>query len=302
MDLAPDIAERKRLQSVFLALCTTACTLLPTGYAAYAANSAALVADFLRCIAEFFAIVISWLVLRKIRASDRSEYNFGFGKLEQLAGLAVATALFVTFLIALLTTISKILNPEPLTGVLFGFWLAVLSIFGNGYLWLSNYYLFQTDPSPVLDAQWRLFRAKTFAVVVVSISVGSALLPSLNPYSAYIDTGGSLCLAAFLLWSAYSILTASIADLVDKSVEEQIQMIVLKSLIDHDSEYRGLKRIRTRRAGARLFIELTLYFAEEKIFGEISKSISKIEQSLREQLPECDLVVVATARSNVDDR
>ena len=90
----------KKENLVLVALLSTLLSLLPTAYAAFISNSTTLLADLLRCLGEFFAIVASWVVLKKMSRNDTSRFNYGYGKLEQLGGIAVAAALSLPSLAA----------------------------------------------------------------------------------------------------------------------------------------------------------------------------------------------------------
>ncbi|MCB0331947.1 MAG: cation transporter, partial [Bdellovibrionales bacterium] len=169
----PDIQSRLRLVS--FAAITTLLAVAPTAYAAYISGSVTLFADFLRSTMECIAILLSWYVLSKISKSDESKFHYGFGKFEQLASLVIAGALLCTFMVCLFSGARRYFYPEPLADVLFGFVFTLLSVAGNFFLFLKNYLFWKRSPSPLMEAQWRLFRGKTVATIVVSISLVPAV-------------------------------------------------------------------------------------------------------------------------------
>lgn len=64
----------------------------------------------------------------------------------------------------------------------------------------SQFTPFKKQQSPVLDAQWRLFRAKAGASVVVLVALSSAVLAPRSDFTLYAYSVGSL----LLLGSFYS--------------------------------------------------------------------------------------------------
>ncbi len=271
---------------------TTFLSLLPTAYAALISNSVTLLSDFLRCLAEFLAILISWLVLRKIASSDQSSFNYGFGKLEQFASVLVAFALFTTFLIALFVGFYRSIYPVALENSLFGFCFAILSVAGNSFLFVKNYRCWLKDPSPILGAQWRLFRAKTMATVVVSVTLGVGLVYPDQYWSYYLDPIGSFVLSIFLFVSAYHMISHSMSDLLDRSVDESIQLKILSSLIKYEGQYVNLERIRSRYSGNRIFIEICLSFFEDSAFKPVAKTLQVIKEDLEAMLPGTEVLIV----------
>jgi cation diffusion facilitator family transporter len=282
----------KKENLVLVALCTTLISLLPTAYAALISNSTTLFADLLRCLGEFFAIVASWAVLIKMSRSDSSQFNYGFGKLEQLAGIAVAAALFLTFLVSLTSGIRGLIVPTKLENAEFGFLFAVLSVGGNALLWVSNYVADARAPSPIAESQWRLFRAKTCATMVVVVSLGVALAFADSEAAVYVDPLGSVVLSLFMLWQSYKLVSASVPDLIDYAIEESLQKTLDTILSDHRADYSHLEKVRSRRTARRVYLELFLSFPSELPFGEVHRRVILLKHSVEERLPGADVTVI----------
>jgi divalent metal cation (Fe/Co/Zn/Cd) transporter len=164
-------------------------------------------ADLLRSAGEFFAILLSWCVIVQVARNDDAAYNYGLGKLEQLASLVVATALFASFVVVFGTGFTRLLHPEPLENPYFGLVFAVLGTLGNGFVWMKDFQICQRSPSPVMEAQWKLFRAKTIATAIVVLTLGTSVVSTNSALALYLDPIGSLVLALFLLHSSYSMVT-----------------------------------------------------------------------------------------------
>ena len=282
----------KKEHLVVVAVCTTLLSLIPTAYAALISNSTTLFADLLRCLGEFFSILVSWIVLIKISRNETSRFNYGYGKLEQLAGIAVAAALFLTFLVSLTSGIRGLLLPEKLENAEFGFIFGLLSVIGNAFLWVSNYIADARSPSPIAESQWKLFRAKTCATIVVVISLGTALTFSDSRASVYVDPLGSVAHSLFMLWQSYKLVSASVPDLIDYAVEEALQSTLDKILADHREYYSHLEKVRSRRTARKIYIELFLAFQPEVPFGEVHRRVMILKHSIEGHFPGADITVI----------
>jgi cation diffusion facilitator family transporter len=290
--------NQRKLRLAFWSVVATFLALIPTAYAAAISNSTILLADLLRCGSEFFALLLSWLVLREVVRQDKITYNYGLGKLEQVASVTVGVALFLSFLLALMAGIKRLIFPEPLESTLFGFVFATLSVFGNGFLWQRNHFLHKRSPSPVDEAHWKLFRAKTIATLLVALSLGGSMALAANRFSIYFDPLGSLALSLFLLHSAYTMLSDSMPDLVDRSVDEKIQMIIMSTLITHEHQYVGLEKIRTRRAGTKLFVDIFLSFERSTPFELVHNGVMNIKSDLQSHLRHAEVIVIPSLASH----
>jgi len=297
---ATDVSDSGKQALLTWSLLATGAGLIPTLYAAAISNSVVLLADLLRCAADFIAILFSWIIVRKISGADRVTYNYGFGKLEQLSTVAVSGALIITVIISSVAGVRRFLMPEPVENAEFGLLLALLSVLGNGFLWAKNYFHDKRSPSPIIDSQWRLFRAKTFATVVVSISIGVALFTGNTGWTIYIDPTGSIVLAGFMLYSAIIMLSSAVPVLVDRAVEEEIQKIIMSSLSQHAGDYLILEKIRTRRSGKRIFIDIFVMFDGDERFSKIHSTVMRIKDTLRGNLPDAEILVVPSVREQAE--
>jgi ferrous-iron efflux pump FieF len=283
---------KEKLFLVGIGVVTTFLSLIPTLYATMISNSVTLLSDSLRCGVEFLAIFLSWIVLFQISREDISRYNYGFGKLERFAGLAVGLALLVTFFITLSCSLHRLFYPAELHNTFFGFVFGVLSVLGNLFLWTKNHSFYRRHPSPVLDSQWRLFRAKTFATLVVAVSLGGEILLKGSILSVYLDPIGSFILSVFLLNSSLTLLSNSMADLLDRAVEERVQSIILKSLENTKEQHSGIRGVRSRRSGDNTYIDIFIKFSPDLLFSDVHERVMNIKCSLERVLPNSEVVVV----------
>ena len=103
-------------------------------------NSLTLFADLLRCLVEFIAIAITWVVSLKTTAKNAQFYHYGFSKLEHLASLAVGSAMMIVFVVALTSSIFRFFSPQSVHDVMLGLIFALLSVAGNIFIFYKLYY------------------------------------------------------------------------------------------------------------------------------------------------------------------
>ena len=285
-----DLLSQERLVS--LAVITTFLSLIPTTYVAVVSNSVTLYADLLRCLGEFFAIVVAFTVLKKVSLNETKRFNYGYGKLEQLAGMAVAAALFLTFLVSFFNGVHGVIAPTPLEGALAGLILAGLSILGNGVMWVCNAIAHQRAPSSISESQARLFRAKTLATLVVCVSIGGGLYLPHHTTALFLDPIGSIVLSLFMLHQAYILVSASVPDLIDYAIEEGLQRSLESILDENASLYGTVREIRSRRSGRRIHIEIVATFNPALPFSEVYDSMTTLRELVAKALPSSEVIII----------
>jgi len=180
-------------------------------------------------------------------------------------------------------------------GVLLGIVLMVIGVTMNSYLWLKNYRFNQKDPSPIMDSQWKLFRTKAFSDFTVLISLIATLELSAYSWSLYIDPLASFVIAGFLLFSGYRVITTSLPDLLDKTLDEELQMVIVRHLAVFFHDYSALHGVRSRRSGSNVYIEIFLEFDGNMKMCEVQGIINRIKVSLEAHIAKSSVSVVPTS-------
>ncbi len=266
---------------------------LGTGVAMVLGRSTVLFADFLRRSSELLALFLAWLVIRKVSQGKNARFNYGYGKLENLSSLIVATVMVFSFVIIAFSAAGRILDPRPLAILWPGILVASGGLIVNSWFWRRTSALNREESTPVFEAHWRLYRAKSIIDLAVLITLGmSALLRDYN-WSVYIDPAGSLIIAVFLLGSAYRITRASVLEILDRSLNEKIEPLLKKELSLYSDRYTSLQDIRSRKSGGTLLVEIFLEFRENTTAKEMVMIREEIRKSLEEKYPICQVNIIA---------
>lgn len=288
--------HREKEKSLLTSLIIDFLLVLPDAVAAVLANSITLYANLLKCLNELLATFLSWITVRKISRSKTSEYDYGFGKFENLMSVAVAFGMTISFVIVLLTGFKRLLHPDSLHegGATLGLILMVIGMCVNSWLWVKNYRIAKKDRSPIMESQWRLFRAKAFADAAVFLALVLSLGLKHFTWVQYVDPIASFIIAGFLIYSVYGIVSHSVYDLLDKTVEESVQVLINRELAAFYREYKAFHGVRSRRSGNNIFIELFLEFDGSRAMKDVQESINKIKSSLEQKIQGSRVVIAPT--------
>ena len=94
-----------------------------------------------------------------------------------------------------------------------------------------------------------------------------------------------------MVHAAWSMASSSVGDLLDATVEETTQLRILRQLILRLDDYERLHKIRARRSGPRLYVEIFLEFDPLLLMGEVQKRIDAIRQDLESKIPGADVSI-----------
>jgi ferrous-iron efflux pump FieF len=242
------------------------------------------VTDLSRSFSETLAVAFSLISLRKTARGSDDIHHFGYGKLESLASLSVAAVILVSFIVVIAGMALRITNPPTIGNLGYGFLFAIISLCVDLYFWRRNYQLSLQEQSPVMESQWRLFRTKVLVNTCVILTLGASMLFRNNPGVIYIDILGSAAVGCFMLFTAYRLLTSSVYELIDGTLDESLQIIILRELASFFHEYDQFHGLKSRRSGTEVYIDVYLEFDPARPMGEVQSVIGRMRASMESSI------------------
>ncbi len=287
----------KKERTVFLSLVVDFVLWIPDIIAAILAGSITMFADVVKCGNEILATFFAWLTLRKLSRGHQGSYDYGMGKFETMTSIVTGAVMLVSLVLVFYTAISRIMVPEVLNigGVALAIVMMTIGVSVNTWLWLKNYRLACKEYSPIMESQWRLFRTKAFS----DLSVLSALILSVVLHqfwwSVYIDPFASMIIVGFLFTTGYRVITSSLPDLLDKTLDESLQIMIIQDLTEFFDEYEAFHGVRSRRSGSNVYIEIFLEFDGDRKMCEVQETIDRMKASLESRIPKSSVTIVPSS-------
>ncbi|MDO9324120.1 MAG: cation transporter [Methanoregula sp.] len=290
-----------RQKMVFTGLCIDLLVLIPESIAVILSGSMTLFADIIKGANEIIATTFALIIIRRVTIGGKFTYDYGMGKFESLTRIITGGVMFVSLAILLFFTFHRILNPEhfDMDAAFIGIPLMILVSITDSYHWRKNYRLNQKEPSPIMEAQWRLRRAKTFSDLLILFALVLSVLLVQYSWAEYIDPVASLIIIGFLLFAGYREISSSLPDLFDKTLEEELQIIILKELVGSFEKFDEFHGVRSRRSGARIYIDIYLGFDPEQKVGDMQENIDFLKGSLETLIPGSVVGIIPTSGKDV---
>lgn len=264
----------------------------------YFSGSSALLADTLKTILEFCAATVSYFVLRSVRDNATERFDYGTGKMESLSSLFIGVLMTVCLLGIVANGVYRIINPLEIGGA--GVWagIALQAVYGciNGWIFRENLRLSRLENSTLLKSQANLFLSKMLANIFIVLALGAGIAFSDYEWAVYIDPAASLVVGLFILVCATGVFHASVFDLMDRTLEESDQLVILRALSKHFDDFHELHGIRSRRAGGRAFIEIHLEFDPLLPMARASLAAASIREAIEASIPQSQVSICLADR------
>ena len=256
-------------------------------------HSAAMVADAVHSLSDFFTDIIVLLFV-KVSARPQDEgHDYGHGKFETLATLFIGLALMgaaIGIIVSGAVKFAHWLQGETLVvpGML-ALWAALISIILKEVL-----YRYTAAAGRKLDSQavvanaWH-HRSDALSSIGAAIGIGGAIL--LGERWAVLDPLASIVVGGMLIKVAWDLLKGSLGELTDQSLSAGEEKVI-EDIITSFAGVSEPHNLRTRRIGNRIAIE-----AHARMDGSISldaahEQASAIERKLKEHFGKDTLVTL----------
>ena len=184
---------------------------LVVGLGLIAGKSSTQIADFIRRSIELSAIILSFIIYC-VTTKDESVDEVRKQRLEKIANIFVSVAMITS---GIIMAVLCFFNGNTEKGnVIPGLVIALLGVIANSIFWFRYSSLGRSAQNGILITQSKLYRAKTFVDLSVTVALGVVLFCPNQAVAYYFDLIGTLCVAVYLLLTG---ITTLIKELKNKT-------------------------------------------------------------------------------------
>jgi divalent metal cation (Fe/Co/Zn/Cd) transporter len=242
---------------------------------------------------EIFAYTVMW----RLHRGKLHDLEFGGGKLEQIANLVTGIGMLgAAAWIA--TKAMAIVGGQAAVGTPLGLALAAMVGALNAYInflaWDGMRRAAEGESTLVMQGQLQARRVKLICSVVVLFTMTVAALSTDNVVVASADAVGSVFVAIFMVLNGSEMLRTGIPDLLDRSAGKSVRATVDRVLAGSAGHYQRLDRVRSRRSGRVVFVEIVLSFEPGLTIAEVNRRIAALKQSMANEIAHADISILTT--------
>jgi cation diffusion facilitator family transporter/anti-anti-sigma factor len=299
--LAITADQRARERSILFAILADAAIIAAMIQIGLFGGSFTILAEAVRASLMLAIEIFSLVVMRRIHRGVLRGYEFGHGKLEQLASLSIAVSMFGGAIWIAFGVLDILAGARPL-GTPFGLALAAmlgaLNTWVNIIAWDMIRRAARSGGSIIMQAQLRSRTVKLFSSLFVQATMTVAAVSLNDVIVAWADAIGSAFVAGFIVINAIEMLRSGLPDLLDRTVEEKVQIAINRALAQHFNDYDRLDRVRSRRAGEQVFIEIALGYDRNLGLGEADRRAEILKRTLNEEIAQADVSILISPSPN----
>ncbi len=236
-------------------------------------HSTALLADMIHNFGDFATVIPLWIAFALMRRAPDRKFSFGYGRVEDLAGVVVVAVLFTNALIAGYEAISRMFHPVPVTHLGIVAFASFVSFAGNETVAILRIKVGKEIGSAALIADGHHARVDGWTALAVMIGALGVYLgfPLADPIAGVVIT-----IAIFgIVWTSARTIFTRILDGVEPATLDQLRGSALEVAGVED-----VTDLRARWMGHQLYAEASIVVASTLSVGEAHVIASAVEHQL----------------------
>ncbi|MBB3352562.1 cation diffusion facilitator family transporter [Rhizobium sp. BK049] len=285
----PSIASSERgIWAIKWSFVILAITALLQLVVVFTSGSVALLADTIHNIGDAATAIPLWIAFTLVRRKPTRTFNYGLGRVEDLAGMVIVLIILLSAIVAGYEAIDRLMNPQPITQLLAVALAGVIGFIGNEAVAVFRIRVGRQMNSAALIADG--YHARTDGLTSLAVVLGAVGVwmgfPLADPIIGLLIT-----IAIFgIVWqSARSVITRSL-DGVEPGTAEEVR---------HTAEHvNGIDRVvdvKARWLGHKLHADVTISVDPSKTVAEANAVVTALRNEMTAHLP-----ALATATIQLD--
>ena len=280
-------SNARLMRTATYASVTVACTLIFIKIIAYVmTGSVALLSSLIDSCLDAIASVINLLAVRHSLTPADEDHRFGHGKAEPLAGLGQSAFIIVSSLFLTFQAMNRLVTPRPVDHGMTGIVVTIISLLLTIGLVRYQKHVVEKTGSLAVEAD----SIHYLSDIILNLSVIAALICSAYLGWPMADPLFALAIAAYIIYSAWTIVLNAYNQLMDRELPEDDRERIIKIAKQHP-EVISLHELRTRTSGKDIFIQLHLEMNGEITLHTAHRIADEVEEEIRQAFPGADILI-----------
>lgn len=254
--------------------------------AATVTGSVALLASLVDSLADLAASGLTWFSVGHAQRPPDADHRFGHGKAEALSSLVQAALIGGSAVFVLSDAWRSLVDHRPVARTDVG-----LAVMGLALLLTGGLVLFQRRVVRETGSLAIRGDLAHYATDFVSgVAVVGALLIERWTSTPWIDPAVGALIAVYLATTAWTVGRRAVDELMDRELPDA-DRAAIEALVLGVEDVDGMHDLRTRTAGARLFVELHLELDPQMRLRDSHRIADRVIACLKERYPNSDVLV-----------
>jgi ferrous-iron efflux pump FieF len=246
---------------------------------------------------DAIASIVTFISVRQAAQPPDRAHRYGHGKAEAIGALVQAGFVLGSALFLASEAVRRLISPQPIEQSGLGILVLLLAIALTTALLGFQRFVVRRTGSIAIQADSLHYRTD----LLMNLAVIAALVLTEATGRPIIDPLLGLGIVLVLLYSAFGVARHALDMLMDRELPADQRAYIRRLALEHPGAH-NVHDLRTRRAGADVFIELHLELDGELSLEQAHDLTHEVEARIRAAFPAADIIVHQEPAGLADER
>ncbi len=248
-------------------------------------DSVGVFASLLDSSMDAITSIINLFAVRYALKPADDEHRFGYGKAEDLAGLAQAAFIAGTAVFLLINATERLLHPSEIQHAEIAIAVMVFSVLLTLPLVMFQRYVVRQTKSNAIAGDSLHYEGD----ILMNAAIIAGLVFALYGFG-WVDAALGLLIGLYILVSAIRLGLRSANMLMDVDMGEDVRQRICE-IVDQHPEVKGLHELRTRQSGHLAFIQMHIELDGSLSLLDAHLLTEEIEEKVKAQVPNAEVFI-----------
>ena len=254
-------------------------------------GSQALIADAVHSLSDVIIAILVIVGLKVSSAPPDDDHHWGHGNIEFVVSAIIGTLLVCTAITITIVSLLSIIQGNIYNPGILAVWAAAISVVANEIMFRHSLCAGEQMDSPAMIANAWENRADVYSSLAVLVGVFGARMGFV-----ILDPIAAIIVGIMIAKNGLKTLASGVKGITDSSFDNKAMLSQIRKLVLKEDGIVSIGRLRARKTGQKVWIDLEAIFEPEMKVAEVKKIIGSIRKSVANKFERIgDVVIVSRA-------
>ena len=252
-------------------------------------GSQALVADAVHSLSDVVVAILIIVGLKVSSSPPDEDHHWGHGNIEFIVSAAIGVLLVCTAITITIVSLATIVRGDIYNPSILAVWAAAISVVANEIMFRHSLCAGERMDSPAMIANAWENRSDVFSSLAVLVGVFGARIgfTALDPIAAIV-------VGITIAKNGIGTLILGVKGITDRSFDNKAMLSQIRNLVLKEDGIVNVRRLRARKTGQKVWIDLEAIFKPEMKVAEVKEIIDSVKKDIADKFERIGDVVIVS--------
>ena len=252
-------------------------------------GSQALIADAVHSLSDVIVAILVIVGLKVSSSPPDDDHHWGHGNIEFIVSAIIGTLLVCTAITITIVSLLSIIQGNIYNPGIMAVWAAAISVVANEIMFRHSLCAGEQMDSPAMIANAWENRSDVFSSLAVLVGVFGARMGVV-----ILDPVAAIIVGIMIAKNGLETLMLGVRGMTDSSFDDKAMLSQIRKLVLKENGIVDVRRLRARKTGQKVWIDLEAIFKPEMKVVEVKKAIDSIRKSVTDKFERIGDVVIVS--------